>query len=38
MPVALSARSHDKLDALAAELCDNAVAIPADLTVPAVPD
>lgn len=35
MRVALSARSQDKLDALAAELGGGAIAIAADLTVPA---
>jgi ribitol 2-dehydrogenase len=35
MRVALSARSRDKLEALAAELGEGAIAIPADLTVPA---
>jgi ribitol 2-dehydrogenase len=38
MRMVLSARSHDKLDALAAELGSNAVVIPADLTVPAEVD
>lgn len=38
MRVALSARSADKLQALATELGEGAVAIPADLTVPAEVD
>ena len=38
MRVALSARSHDKLAALAVELAGGAVAIAADLTVPAEVD
>ncbi|UVK57305.1 SDR family oxidoreductase (plasmid) [Mesorhizobium sp. AR02] len=38
MRVVLSARSHDKLGALADELGSNAIVIPADLTVPAEVD